>query len=55
MTQRHKISYILWVLVFAFFAWAGYMEYLYTPPPPVPCRDGMTLAPKQRCYIEVER
>jgi hypothetical protein len=34
----------------AFWGYVGYMEYFYTPPPPIPCRQGMTLEPGQSCY-----
>lgn len=33
-------------------AWGyvAYMHFFYTPPPPIPCRQDMTLQPDQSCY-----
>lgn len=37
----------------------AYMDWFYKVPDPVPCHDGMTLAPRQTCYgsfdIEIPR
>lgn len=50
----HMIGSLFFIVLLAvqvpFWAYIGYMKFVYTPPPPIPCSDGMTLMRGQTCY-----
>lgn len=43
----------VWAIIVPFWGYIGYMEFIYTPPPPFECYQGMTLQPRQTCYLRV--
>ena len=50
---RHLYT-LLQLFVILAGGYMAYMDWFYKVPDPIPCRQGMTLAPRQSCYGEVD-
>lgn len=53
-TLAKTMGWSVFLLNVLMWGYLGYMRFLYAPPAPIPCTQGMTLMPGQSCFVTFE-